>query len=84
MIHPLGAEVTLERQADMLHTPVGAQGSGAARYAAAMFFYNERAMSIEMLEIYRSCSKFDHEDPLDMARHKGIEIPPISLSRSGA
>lgn len=76
----VGNEDTFEGQAAMLHAPVGARGSGAARYAAAMFFYNENAMPIEMLEIYRSCSKFDREDPIDMARHKGVDIPPVSLS----
>ena len=67
-------------QQKMLCAPVGASGSGAARYAAAMYFFTLGEMPVEMLEIYRRCSKFDHEDPLDMAQFEGITLPDVSLS----
>ena len=36
-----------------LHSPIGAPGSGAGRYAAAMYFYQQGVMSAELLEIFR-------------------------------
>ena len=60
----------------LLRRPVGEPGSGAARYGAAMFFYNRGEVSGEMLEIYRRCCKFDHEDPLLLARLEGVEAFP--------
>lgn len=65
----------------LLHEPVGANGSGAVRYAAAMYFYNQKSMPADMLEIYRACSKFDREDPIDMARHKGVDVPSVAILR---
>jgi hypothetical protein len=68
-------------QKALLFSEVGAPGSGAARYAAAMYFYNQARMSAEMLEIYRRCCKFDFEDPIDVAKYEGVtEIPPKTLS----
>lgn len=46
-------------------TPVGEEWSGRARYAAAMYFYRKNEMSAEVLEIYRICSRIDHEDAVD-------------------
>jgi len=37
-----------------------------------MYFYKEGLLSLEMLEIYRRCCKFDNEDPIALARHEGI------------
>nr|WP_317056082.1 hypothetical protein [Roseovarius sp. W115]MDV2929676.1 hypothetical protein [Roseovarius sp. W115] len=62
----------LQQQKNLLESPVGQRGSGAARYGAAMFFYQEKMMSAELLEIYRRCCKFDHEDPVDLAAFEGI------------
>ena len=66
-----------ELQKQLLVTEVGIQGSGATRYAAAMYFYQNGRISAEMLEIYRSCSKFDAEDPLDLARYEGVSVPEL-------
>lgn len=65
----------LEMQGDLLSTQVGSAGSGAVRYAAAMYFYNLGKMPADMLEIYRRCSKFDREDPVDLAEFEGIDLP---------
>lgn len=64
-------------QSQFLLTTVGTPGSGAIRYAAAMYFFQNGQLSAEMLEIYRSCSKFDAEDPLDLARYEGVSIPEL-------
>lgn len=56
----------------LLHTALGAPGSGAARYAAAMHFYAQGLMSHQMLEIYRICSKLDKEDPIKVAIYEGV------------
>lgn len=79
------SETTLEtaevqRQKRFLSTSVGVPGSGGMRYAAAMYFYMQKSMPSDMLEIYRCCSKFDHEDPIDLARYMGVELPPIVLA----
>ena len=49
----------------LILTPVGEEWSGRARYAAAMYFYRKNEMSAEVLEIYRICSRIDHEDAVD-------------------
>ncbi len=66
-----------EVQWQFLTTTVGTPGSGATRYAAAMYFFKSGKLSAEMLEMYRRCSKFDAEDPLDLARYEGVSIPGI-------
>lgn len=60
-----------------LRAPVGQPGSGAARYGAAMFFYQRGEMSAEALEVYRRCCKLDDEDPVDLMRFEGIEVPSV-------
>lgn len=72
----------LEYQRSLLSTTVGAKGSGAMRYGAAMFFYNIGLISDEMLEIYRRCSKFDREDPIDLALFEGITLPSSDAARA--
>lgn len=62
----------LERHKNDLHAKIGDAGSGNVRYAAAMYFYNKGLCSKELLEVYRRCSKFDHEDPVELAKHEGI------------
>jgi hypothetical protein len=42
-----------------------------------MFFYAQGEMPADMLEIYRCCSKFDHEDPIAVALYEGISLPVI-------
>ena len=49
----------------LILTPAGEEWSGRARYAAAMYFYRRNEMSAEVLEIYRICSRIDHEDAVD-------------------
>lgn len=49
----------------LILTPSGEDWSGRARYAAAMYFYRKGEMSAEVLEIYRICSRIDHEDAVD-------------------
>ena len=66
------------KEQERLSTPVGLPGSGAMRYGAAMYFYARGNMPAEMLEIYRLCCKFDHEDPIAIARFEGIPVPPIA------
>jgi len=68
-----------DSQKAFLLSPVGAPGSGTARYAAAMHFYCENLMPAGMLEVYRRCSRFDRDDPLALARDEGVEIPALSL-----
>jgi hypothetical protein len=68
-----------ELQMAFLQTVVGVPGSGAVRYAAAMYFHTEESMPHRMLEIYRVCSKFDQEDPLVVAKFEGVEIPPLAM-----
>ena len=65
-----------EHNRDLLQTAVGQRGSGAARYGAAMYFYQHGRMSAELLEIYRRCCKLDHEDPADLARFEGLTETP--------
>jgi len=60
------------RQQALLFTAVGLPGSGAARYGAAMYFYQQGEISAQLLEIYRCCCKLDNEDPLDLARFEGV------------
>lgn len=63
-----------EAEVVLSDTPIGAPGSGAARYAAAMSLYQTGQMSAELLEIYRRCCKLDQEDPLDLAQFEGVEV----------
>lgn len=49
----------------LILTPSGEEWSGRARYAAAMYFFRKDEMSVEVLEIYRICSRIDHEDAVD-------------------
>lgn len=49
----------------LILTPAGEKWSGRARYAAAMYFYHAGEMSADVLEIYRICSRIDHEDAVD-------------------
>jgi hypothetical protein len=71
----------LDRQSGFLLANVGAAGSGSVRYAAAMYFYNLDMMPAPMLEIYRMCSKFDREDPIDLAKFEGVELPQFAKTR---
>jgi hypothetical protein len=52
----------------LILTPAGEEWSGRARYAAAMFFNRCGQMSLDVLEIYRICSRIDNEDAIDALR----------------
>ena len=71
----------IDQQKKLLVWPVGIAGSGAIRYAAAMALYQAGMMSLELLEIYRRCCKFDHEDPIDLAQHEQVRITPGLLDQ---
>lgn len=68
----LDDDVELQAQMTLLFAKVGAPGSGAARYGAAMYFQQRGRLSAEMLEIYRRCCKLDREDPVDLAKFEGV------------
>ncbi|GAA6194370.1 hypothetical protein [Phaeobacter sp. NW0010-22] len=82
MIPPKPNTVEFNKQKTILYARVGPPGSGAARYAAAMYFYNMKLMPVEMLEIYRRCSKFDDEDPNDLATYEGVQDCLLDFSTS--
>lgn len=52
----------------LIRAPLGAEWSGRARYAAAMYFYQKGMMDAETLEIYRICSRLDDDDPVSVMR----------------
>jgi hypothetical protein len=53
---------------EIITTPTGAEWSGRARYAAAMYFCQRGDMAPEVLEIYRICSRLDAEDPVSVLK----------------
>ena len=78
---PSSSEISIQRE--LLFTSVGIKGSGAIRYGAAMFLYNVGLVNKDMLDIYRICSKYDHENPRDLAQHEGVTLPNLDI-RSAA
>jgi hypothetical protein len=60
------------RNWQLVRTPLGEEWSGRTRYAAAMYLYRKGEMSAEVLEVYRTCSRLDSEDPLAIIRDRGI------------
>lgn len=56
----------------LVNTPLGEPWSGRARYAAAMYFYRRGEMDADTLEVYRICSRLDHQDPLPIIRDRGV------------
>lgn len=63
-----------------LCTPPGQPGSGRVRYAAAMHFNRAGQLSDAALEVYRTCSPYDGEDPAGLLRSRGLggEIPAMA------
>lgn len=57
---------------ELVNAPLGEPWSGRTRYAAAMHFYRRGQMNAETLEIYRLCSRLDHQDPLAILRDRGV------------
>lgn len=60
------------RQWQLITMPPGVEWSGRVRYAAAMYFYRLGEMDAETLEVYRLCSRLDHEDPVDALKRYRI------------
>ena len=56
-----------------LFSEIGEVNSGYTRYSAAMYFHKHGLLSLDLLEIYRRCCKWDNEDPVALARHEGIK-----------
>ena len=57
---------------NLVRTPLGEAWSGRTRYAAAMYFYKKGEMNADTLEVYRLCSRLDHQDPLSIIRDRGV------------
>ena len=55
-----------------LSLPLGAKGSGRARYAAAMEMYAKGQISPAVLEVYRIASARDGQDPTPMLAEIGV------------
>ena len=66
------SEAEIRENWTLVNTPLGEEWSGRTRYAAAMFFYKRGEMSAEALEVYRLCSRLDHQDPLSIIRDRGV------------
>ncbi|MDG1430468.1 MAG: hypothetical protein P8L68_04070 [Paracoccaceae bacterium] len=64
----------LALQTAHLNSKLGVPGSGARRYAAAMYLYVRGQISPEVLEIYRRCCHDDLEDPVDLAKFEGLSV----------
>jgi hypothetical protein len=56
-----------------LSLPLGAKGSGRARYAAAMDMYQQGLISPAALEVYRIASARDGQDPAPMLTEFGMK-----------
>jgi hypothetical protein len=70
------------RQMSLLDTPLQEHMSGRTRYAAAMYFYQRGMISAECLEVYRICSRLDHENPKPFLGSLGLanEIETLETS----
>lgn len=66
-----------------LLTPLGAEGSGRRRYAAAMALNRSGRLSDAALEVYRICSPRDHDDPAALLAERGLfgDVPPPAPPR---
>ncbi|PWJ84906.1 hypothetical protein C7441_104174 [Pseudaminobacter salicylatoxidans] len=67
-----GADAEFAEQWRLINTPLGEEWSGRTRYAAAMYFHKRGDMDAEVLEIYRTCSRLDSQDPLPIIRDRGV------------
>ena len=70
-------------QWELVNTPLGETWSGRARYAAAMWFYKRGEMDAGTLEVYRICSRLDHQDPLPIIRDRGVGKAWLKRMESG-
>lgn len=60
------------RQLALLNATLNEPSSGRTRYAAAVYFYQRGMISEDCLEVYRTCSVFDHEDPKPVLAQLGL------------
>jgi len=70
-------------QWELVNTPLGETWSGRTRYAAAMYFYKRGELPPEVLEVYRLCSRLDHQDPLVIIRDRGVGKDWLTRVESG-
>lgn len=70
-------------QWELVNTPLGENWSGRTRYAAAMYFYKRGDLPAEVLEVYRLCSRLDHQDPLVIIRDRGVGKDWLTRVESG-
>lgn len=59
----------------LLGVPLGAEGSGRARYACAMTLYREGRLSAAQLEAYRIAAASDLAHPQEEFRRRGLPVP---------
>jgi len=67
--------VGLIRARQAIALPLGLEGSGKQRYAAAMTLFQAGEIDAQTLEIYRICSPLDHEDPAPLLTAAGRPLP---------
>lgn len=63
----------------LLQTPLGVPGSARLRYGAAMTLYSTGAISVDVLEVYRSCASLDAQNPLDLLAEYQLPSPACAL-----
>jgi len=71
------------RQWQLVTMPAGVEWSGRARYAAAMYFHQRGEMDAETLEVYRLCSRLDHENPIDALKRYRIGADWVARIETG-
>lgn len=65
----------MDKALQLLHTPLGAAGSGRVRYGAAMELFAQGLISEAQLDAYRDASPFDARDPGLLLSERGL--PPV-------
>jgi hypothetical protein len=70
------------RQARLLGGGFGKPSAGRDRYAAAMYFYQRGLLSERCLEVYRTCSVIDGEDPRPVLAALGLLAEVEAIERA--
>lgn len=69
----------------LLHSPLGAQGSGRVRYGAAMELFRRGVLSEAQLDVYRDASPHDARDPAPLLKERGLPpVPALAASPAAA